>query len=461
MHTVTFSCSHCNNLMAVGADHLGQQVRCPTCQHVVDSPTAAPPPLEAPALDLRLDAGKEESHESIFGEHHDEDVFGSKPVLPEIPAESAANSISGTQFASYPPPPHLVPVPSEAGAGDDGPNLTLEAAAALPPAPEEPWYVSATPAAAPPPQPEAQFANEPASIERPTPASWIDAQPAQGHDGEPLRVRHPQETLERRKGANLAITILAPYAVLMTLVAIWYFWKYQNYESSHHPLEMLGDVGRVDLPRKKDGSQTFKMPPPDTPLPERLKVKLGGTVTVGDLQVTPMRIEEGKFTYYSVARTGQAAPHLTGKEGLILHLRLKNISPQWAFCPTDPLFERSFDPERHDKSSRPYTLIEAGGKMFFGGPLDQQNLGTMKRLYVQGQENDEAPLNPGEERQTVVCSNPANDAVLAAVTNSAEPITWRVHLRRGVMQYRGHDYSVTAVIGVEFSASDIKKIAKN
>ena len=45
MQTVNFKCGHCGNLMAVGTDFLGQQVRCPHCQQVV----LAPPPAAAPA----------------------------------------------------------------------------------------------------------------------------------------------------------------------------------------------------------------------------------------------------------------------------------------------------------------------------------------------------------------------------------------------------------------------------
>ena len=49
MQTVNFQCGNCNNLMAVGAEHLGRQVRCPHCQAVVVAPAAAPAPSPAPA----------------------------------------------------------------------------------------------------------------------------------------------------------------------------------------------------------------------------------------------------------------------------------------------------------------------------------------------------------------------------------------------------------------------------
>src|SRR5438477_567543 len=50
MQTVTFTCRHCNNLMGVTADLLGQAVHCPTCGQVVVAPSAAPAPaVAAPA----------------------------------------------------------------------------------------------------------------------------------------------------------------------------------------------------------------------------------------------------------------------------------------------------------------------------------------------------------------------------------------------------------------------------
>ena len=486
MHTVTFTCPHCNNLMAVGAEHLGQQVRCPSCQNILVAPAQEPAVVtggSVPMIDLGLSTGEEESPESIFGEVHDEDLFGTPPPKIDIPIEPAslpANGSAVMQVTSAPPMPELAPPPPAA------PTPVLEVPSQvpepIPPTPaEEPWYVSATPAAAPPqaapepapvaspapklpaPPPPEQWTDDPAPAVQAAEPSWMTSGEEDGHTlGEPLRMPQPRETLERRRGSNLLLTILGPYAVVMTIIAIWYFWKYHNYESSHHPLEMMGDVGRVDLPRKKDGSQTFKMPPPDTPLPDHLKVQLGaGPLTVGDLEITPFLIEQGRFKFHSVLKNGQDEARTTGKEGLILHLRLKNVSSQWAFCPTDPLFERSFDPQRHDKNSRPYTLIEVGNRQFFGGPLDQQNMGAFKRMYVEGQEHDEDALNPGEERVTVVCSNPTNDAVIPAVTGSKDVMTWRVHLRRGVTRFHGHDYSVTAVIGVQFNASDIKKLAQN
>src|SRR6185437_1441396 len=47
MQTVQFQCGHCNKLMGVSGEFLGQQVRCPHCQQVVVAPLSAAP-LPAP-----------------------------------------------------------------------------------------------------------------------------------------------------------------------------------------------------------------------------------------------------------------------------------------------------------------------------------------------------------------------------------------------------------------------------
>src|SRR5262245_8443039 len=46
MDNVQFSCGHCGQLLVVGVQFAGQQVRCPHCQQVL----TAPPAVAAPAL---------------------------------------------------------------------------------------------------------------------------------------------------------------------------------------------------------------------------------------------------------------------------------------------------------------------------------------------------------------------------------------------------------------------------
>src|SRR5262245_61075447 len=55
METVQLQCGHCKKVMGVSAAHLGQQVRCPHCSQVVQTPAPSPPP-ETDTLMLPADA---------------------------------------------------------------------------------------------------------------------------------------------------------------------------------------------------------------------------------------------------------------------------------------------------------------------------------------------------------------------------------------------------------------------
>jgi predicted Zn finger-like uncharacterized protein len=93
MQTIRFTCPHCKNLMAVGTNLLGRNVRCPHCKQVLQAPgsaappaTAAPPAATAPGSipEFQLPHTGEE-HESIFGEAHDDHVFSRPPPKPVLP----------------------------------------------------------------------------------------------------------------------------------------------------------------------------------------------------------------------------------------------------------------------------------------------------------------------------------------------------------------------------------------
>ena len=200
------------------------------------------------------------------------------------------------------------------------------------------------------------------------------------------------------------------------------------------------------------------MPSPDSKLPDRLKVKLNGTIAIGDLEVTPVRVELGHLKVYSETKAGREGP-VTTRDALTLHLRIRNVSSKLSICPTDPMYDRRFNPEF--STAKPYTLIEVADRKFYGGPIDQLNLGALLRAYVEGQENDDKPLAPGEERVTVTCSDPTKPEIVTAAQGFNGTMVWRVQVRRGVVSFHGEEVPVTAVVGVEFTAADIKKVTRN
>src|SRR5437763_1339138 len=70
MQTTNFQCGHCGNLMAVTANMLGQQVRCPNCQQVVLAPAPAPTgtPAETDPPNPFAPAGETELAPEVFAE---------------------------------------------------------------------------------------------------------------------------------------------------------------------------------------------------------------------------------------------------------------------------------------------------------------------------------------------------------------------------------------------------------
>src|SRR5262245_60167276 len=76
MQTVNFQCGHCGKLMGVSAEHLGQQVRCPSCQQVVlapasggPAPVSSAPPTQHGAADLSDDIfhTPSDTDDALFG----------------------------------------------------------------------------------------------------------------------------------------------------------------------------------------------------------------------------------------------------------------------------------------------------------------------------------------------------------------------------------------------------------
>jgi hypothetical protein len=462
--------------MAVGLELLGQQVQCPTCNKVIIAPASAPAPSPpAPAAtsssgsNILFELSKQEDTDSIFGEVQDEDVFGSrlpKVEIPEGPPLTPPPERPASNFATF--APGMPPTPAANGKAE--PPAAPDPAAALGPSAPVP---AETPVAAPQPILPAG----PASVAaEPEAAPWMprdsgsnqwknvtSSEPNYASDAhiEKAEIRRPTQTREQRKLSSLMLAILGPYSVIMTVLAGYYFIKFRHAVEEEHPFAKIPDIrAQFDPAVRRQFTATLqKMPSPDADLPDKLKVQLGSTIRIGDLEVTPEKVEQGKLTQYTVFQNNQMNPQALSGEALIMHLRLKNVSTNIDFCPTDPFFDRYYD--RRGRSAKPYMLLDVHGHKYYGGPIDFLAIDwkQVKRKFIDGQDNDDKPLPPGEERRTVVCSDPSDQAALMALSNlsSTDPITWRVQLRHGLTEFQGKEYSVTGVIGVQFTAADIKK----
>jgi hypothetical protein len=194
-------------------------------------------------------------------------------------------------------------------------------------------------------------------------------------------------------------------------------------------------------------------------LPEHLHVPLGQTIQIGDLQVTPKKVE--RRTIGLLAETAPDRPEPSPHEALVLTLHLKNTATDYAFTPLDNYFDRSWKPGSDE--SVPLTVLQAGKEAFFGGPAKwfplRRDVGKRQvREWLQGRKNiDRVGLRPGEETETIVATDgwdPVVATYLFGTEGGSTPyrgkLLWRVQVRRGLVPWRGKEVPATAVIGVEF-----------
>jgi hypothetical protein len=240
---------------------------------------------------------------------------------------------------------------------------------------------------------------------------------------------------------------LLSYCVLSTIASVWLYTRLNN---QPHPLEVLPDVqGDGTGARRKSTTLRYKVPDPEKiQLPARLRVSLGETISVGDLEVSPVKVKKQHIKIRTKGSVEEATPP---SECLALELHLRNRSEDISFKPMDRFFTR----KPMGNEVKPFTALVMGSDRFYGGPIEFSE----RVEVVDGQDYDKE-LKPGEEMTTFVCTNPDNPAVLDKLARYQGPIMWRVQVRRGLVKWRTlkgkeREDSATAVVGVEFKASDI------
>jgi hypothetical protein len=440
MGQVNFQCGHCGQLMGVTEEFLGQQVRCPHCQQVVLAP-AGPAPA-APDLPPTLFAPPPQELESIFTppDVSDEDLFGGSagPRI-ELPPEPV-----------WAPPPAPPPEPAWVPPPEPPPP---EPATLAPPPHTDPTltYLPPTGVTAPESVPAVSDApvTDPGALTAPVPEGPAETQPPAETAAEPELppVVSPTVARARRGGGWVVPVLIVPlilYSVLAT-VAVVYLISLLYLQPQRHPFEMLPDEGdhpgASHVRQKIDFRRT-----PLLDMPARLRVRLGQSLTIGAIKVTPLRAELRRIRKRTA---GDAEPVESRGECLLLWLELKNVSRDVAFRPLDRYFNRHW--QEKFESDMPFTYLEADGRRFYGGPeLDG-------RQTVEGQDYDTV-LGPGETMTTFVCTDPdaPGNPVARLLAGYRGPLLYRVRLRRGLIPFRGKEVSATAVIGVELSGDDVE-----
>lgn len=432
MQTVNFQCGHCSNLMAVSTEYLGQQVRCPHCQQVVLAPaSAAPQPAPAPEPERPFQSL--EQHEDIFHQPSEtEDALFGQEEAPrlEMPA---------------PVPLSPLDLPS---AGSPSPNGSHPANEALTTTPAEepahPW----TPAS-------------------PAAADDSTGQASLPSDAIPASVRRSRGT---GKGVDWFVPLVfipvVVYAVLATAAAGFMYIRMKTAPKSL--FEQMPDEGDTPgVTRKTRVFLNFDRKAATQPLPPNLIVPLGQSLTVGDLEITPRRVERRQVSIFTEG--AEEKPEPSPYEALVLHLHLRNVSREYAFTPLDNYFDRRWKPA--EGGAPPLTMLMAGKEVFFGGPARwyptqrDRNKGLRRDWLVGRQNVDRQGLAPGAEATSYVCTDgwdPQIQEVLFGINSEGQAagkpfqgdLLWRVRVRRGLVSREGRELPATSVIGVTFRSTD-------
>ena len=446
MQTVNFNCPHCGNLMAVGTNLLARNVRCPHCKQVVRAPAAAgEPPLQAPVptpapppITPMFNVPKPtEHHESIFGEVHDEDLFGTEHAKPTVPPERPQSPPVQMDETVQMPLPQPVYVPPPGPTSPTADTLTFEGSN-LP---------GSDFSSLPNQVPERRFSERtPPSEERPV------------YRGRPIR--------EEAAGTPAFAWILLAYSAVITIAAGFFAYQYFAGDAkSEHPYKAMPDVLRQYDPAKKTQVSFNGLPDPKLDIPDNLRVKLGDEITVGDLLVQPKSIEKQKLVATTKYVSEPDKSRRVG-ESLVMTMRVKNLSNDTTFYPNDPAFQRAIDT---NQALTPYTALQIHRTFYYGTFRWPPDTGVTEEFF-EGQETDREPLKPGAERETWITAAPAGVRTSGSLNllrtlddqKPEQAMLWRVQLRRGLMKMKSDasqdiDVSTTCVIGVEFKKDQIKQ----
>lgn len=249
---------------------------------------------------------------------------------------------------------------------------------------------------------------------------FADAPAARGPSADAdLAVARPRPIYDRGTGMMIALIFLVPYAIVMTLFVAYLLMT----ANRNHPLDVLPDPDA-----KKGGPRKAWRIDPKSPLTAHQKTPLGQPLHVGDLEVTPVRVS---------VREGN----------LVLRLRVKNTSTNWAFNPISDRFLRVVE----GPGGTPYTFVESpsvdrlyGGfvEWFKGAP------GREKRI-------DDGELAPGQSEIIEIMTMDKYRGHVEHLLQGGEPFVWRVQLRRGPVEYHGRPVSATTVVGVLVNRKDV------
>lgn len=484
METIQFRCGKCGQLLAVQKQFQGQQVRCPHCQSVVTAPADAPAPVPAPvpAVEKTLQAPANPYAETLQ----------MQPVAPPEEVESifSAPAVSEDLFGQ--PSVPKVELPTEVMFPSDSAASNPDATSRLPTLDLGPARSFGDTTQAYQSQDAGGYAPRDGHA-----APWMPPETAGDGVEQPVDAATAAlvaKSRVRTTWKDMLIIPLISYSTLATVLLLVLYFRFRDAANDYkkeadenselkqrlavmrpagdnHPLKFMPDIdGEFPNLRKGDKKNVhrrmgeYKRPSVTMALPDDHILRVGQPFQLGEIEVTPLRLERGPIELQERGVKETVKPKGMSVK---LYLRIKNVSKDLEFCPLDRYFSRYWV-DKKERGIRwispqpPYTYLELGGQRFYGGPhgfydteLDQRNEYNYINEHVLGQDLDHK-LKPGEQHDFYICTDPENERLSGALeANPDREVTWRVHLRRGTVDVDGLRVPCAAVIGVVFKPSDI------
>ena len=398
------------------------------------NPNPAPVPAPAPAPSQQPDSPADNPFANLGPASRQPEAPAPQPAPPPPPPVPVLFP-AGSQPIAAPRPVPVAPAPAQAG----DPFADFATTKAPPSAVTETKK----------PTPPEQLPAEKSPRKRKKPDSAPDAP-----EEKPTSKLTPAPLGGEKGKLPTALIAVSVYALLATVVAVYgLFFKSGEKLEPGHPLSTVPDnFGEFDpATRKKVTLYRFNV---DGELPPDQRAGLGGQVTVGQMEVHPLRVEKRRLAIVTESDQGDTRTEATRTAALVLTLRVKNNFDQ-SIYPMDPAFTR-----KSVGDDRPITrLVVNKTTILPGGALTWPPGKKVRKHYEQQQANDYTPLGPGETRDYVIFTDYSREAqkLIRAAEESSDPLQWRVQIRRAPVKFRGQEVPVTAIVGVDFKASEVKE----
>ena len=221
--------------------------------------------------------------------------------------------------------------------------------------------------------------------------------------------------------------VLFSYASAVTLALAWTLWTGRSFRSPEvRSVEPAAAASATDVAPSPAPSEPSALAEPLPTLPSRNLTSLGGSIRLGEIEITPLGVDRGFVELRRSIDPGET--RLARQPSYLLKVRFKNVSSDRTFMPLEVFAVRESPGIPNE------TILESER-----GRIAMYPLALESEWSIPGQQFPR--LGPGESAETLIATAPV------AANKLGDSNTWRIRLRVSPHQ--------TDVCGVRFSHSEI------